>query len=689
MKKIFYTAVFIWVSSIWALAQVDRKQPPQPLPERPVNFGKVENFTLPNGLKVIVVENHKLPVVRVDVNLDITAVKEGDKAGYTSMFGDMLRAGTLNYTKEELDEKIDFLGSDFYAGSTYLGVSSLKKQLIPSMKILQELLYNASFSNQEELNRLKKQAKTALEADEKNPDAISGRVRNVLLYGKEDAWGEYETEKTLSNITLADFKNYYSTYFKPNIAYLTIVGDISLAEAKALAEECFASWEKGEVSQEIPALKKNKSGVKIAFVDLPSATQSSISVMGLADLKKSDTDYFSGIIGNSILGDGSSGRLFKDLREKHGWTYGAYSALKDSYKRSGNFSAYAKVRNNVTDSAVAALMKNINDITKKAPSEEELSIKKSEYTGNFSLGLEKPETTGRFVRTQMVENLSPDFYKNYLKNIDAVSANQIPIALSKIIDPENLTVLIVGKGEEVIPKIEKLGYPVLFYDKYGNPVDNPTAKKGAENITSTQVLDKYFTAVAGSRAKIDEVKSMITEAEMPAPQLPEPAIITTKFQSPNKIAVTVSAMGKIILKQGFDGEKGCSNMGTLPEEQLEEFKSQKGYFPELELFYNNKIAVLDGIISVERKDAYRIVMNTGNVKKSIYFDTQTGFKVREEISSGDGLSVTDYLDYKEFGGYKLPTKIVSSFPGQENMTQIIKNYIINPALTEKDFKAEE
>lgn len=682
MKKLLYTLALVVTSASMVFSQVDRKHPPKPLPERAINFGKMENFTLPNGLKVIVVENHKLPVVRVDVSLDITAVKEGEKAGYLEMFGSMLRAGTRNFTKAELDEKIDYLGSDFYTGSSYLGVSALKKQLTPSMEIVKELLYNPTFLNQEELDKLKKQAKTELEADDKVPDAISQRVEDVLLYGKEDAWGEYETQKTIDNITLSDFKTYYNTYFKPNIAYVTIVGDITLPEAKTLAEKIFSSWKSEEVKQNIPPLKKNTSGMKIAFVDLPSATQSTISVIGLVNLKKSDKDYFPDVLGNSILGDGASGRLFKDIREKHGWTYGAYSVLKDSYKRLGNFKAYAQVRNDVTDSAVVEFIKNIKDVTTTPPAAEELSLKKSEYNGNFALMLEKSETVARFVRTQIMENLPANFYENYLKNLNKIVASQIPVSLKKTLDPDNLIILVVGKAEEVLAGLEKLGYPVKFYDKFGNPANKPAAKKEVSDITLSQVLNKYYVGVAGSKEKLEKLKSLIIEGEMKISQMPQPLPFVLKFSAPNKTVTTISFMGQT-MKQGFDGTQEFSSTGKVEESQLEEFKNQKGYFPEL--FYTDSDAKLEGIVTVEGKEAYKIVVTHGDNKKNIYIDTTTGLKVKEEASGKIGSAITEFYDYKDFDGYKLPTKINISTQGQ-NMSQIIKKYSINPKISDEEFK---
>lgn len=678
MKRYIYNliAVAILTFSFLAVsAQVDRSKPPKPLPARPINFGKVENFKLPNGLTVIVVENHKLPKVRVNLNLDIYGVKEGNKAGYSSMFGDMLRAGTKMYTKDQLDQKIDLLGIDLFASSTNIGFSGLKKQLSPSLEIMKEVLFNATFSNTEELNKLKKQAKTGLEASEKNPDAIAGRVRQVLLYGKEDAWGEYETPQTIDNITLDDFKNHYQIYFKPNIAYLSFIGDITLAEAKALATKYFGTWKKGTVSVQPPALKKNAAGMKIAFVDLPTASQSVINIIGLTDLKKTSSDYFPSVLGNNILGVGSFGRLFKNIRETHGWTYGAYSSLSDNAKRLGSFSASAKVRNNVTDSAVIEFIKEIKRITSEAPTEEEIASKKAEYSGNFSMSLERPETVGNFVYNQLTQNLTADFYKNYLKNINDVTGTQITTSLNNVIDPKNLTILIVGKGEEVLPGLEKLGYPIQYFDKFGNPTQKPEGKKAVSNdVTAAQVLTKYINAIAGSRENAEKVKTVITDAEIEVPQAPMPLPITIKQAVPNKTVQIISVMGQT-MKQGFDGEKAYGIMGRpVTEEQMKKYKETKGIFSEL---YDDKEAVLDGIVAINGKDAYKVKVN----KEVSYYDVQTGLKVKEE----DGNTVVEFFDYKDFGGYKFPTKMTMGQEGGSSKLTV-KNMIINPAIPDSEFK---
>lgn len=680
MKKIIYSLLIAFTASSMVFAQVDRTKPPKPLAAREINFGKVETFTLKNGLNVIVVENHKLPKVRVDLSLDVNGFREGNKAGLGSMFGDMFRAGTKKYTKEQLDEKIDFLGIDLFAGNSNLGFSSLKKQLTPSLEIMQDILFNSTFSNQEVLDKLKKQAKTSLDAGEKNPDVISNRVQGVLLYGKDDAWGEYETAQTIDNITLADFKKHYDTYFKPNIAYLTFVGDITSTEAKKIAESYFGKWEAGEVKTSLPPLKKTAKGVKIAFVDLPSATQSSIDIMGLINLKKTSPEYFPSTLGNSILGGGSFGRLFKNIREKHGWTYGAYSSLNDSDKRLGSFSASAKVRNNVTDSATVEFIKEIKTITSVAPTAEELNTKKAEYNGNFAMGLERPETVARFIRTQMVQELPNDFYKNYLKNINAVTANQIPTSLKNVIDPEDLTILIVGKAEEVLPGLEKLGYPIQYFDKFGNPTEKPAAKKEVTGVTAQQVIDKYITAIAGSRANLEKVKTLQADTEMNVPQMPNAIPVVMKQMVPNKVIRIISIMGQT-MKEGFDGEKAFSSMRQVSEEESTQLKNVKGIFAEL--YYKPADLTLDGIVKTENgSDAYKIIITENGEKSVSYFDVKTGLKVKEEQSQEGNTVVTENSEYKDFGGIKFPAKI--SMNG--GMTITVKNITINPMLSDSDFK---
>src|SRR5690606_9016554 len=222
-----------------ATAQVDRTQYPEPGPAPQINIGDPATFTLPNGLKVFVVENHKLPRVTYSLVLDRDPILEGDKAGLTSLMGDMLMGGTTSRTKDELDEAIDRIGATMRVSSTSAYASSLKKYNSQLLELFADVLFRPAFP-QNELDKLKKQLISGLAAAKEDPNSIVRVVRNAAMYGKDHPYGETETEETVGNIGLQDVKSYYETYFKPNVAYLAIVGDITLEEAKEVVNKHFA-----------------------------------------------------------------------------------------------------------------------------------------------------------------------------------------------------------------------------------------------------------------------------------------------------------------------------------------------------------------------------------------------------------------------------------------------------------------
>lgn len=684
MKKVILSCLLAIFTIHFVSAQIDRSKPPKATEARSLNFGKVNNFTMPNGLKVIVVENHKLPTVRMDLYFDNDAIAEGNKAGMNDMFGEVLKSGTKNFTKEQLDETMDILGTDFWSGANSFGFSSLKKQLFPSLDISSEILFNPTFSNKEELGKLKKQSKTDLESGEKNPDVISNRVTNVLLYGKNDPWGEYKTPQTIDNIQLQDFKTYYDKYFSPSKAYLTFVGDITLTEAKLIAEKYFSKWKNKPVAFKAFPLKKTAKGNSIALVDLPSATQSLISVIGLNNFKKSNKLYHAGVLGNDILGGGSFGRLFKNIREDKGWTYGAYSNLDDDAKRLGSFSASAKVRNSVTDSAVVEFMKEIKNIAVSLPSNDELNTKKSEYNGNFTLSLERPETVARFVRTQMTEKLGDNFYKDYLKNINNVSSFDIVNAMKQFVDPNNLTILIVGKAEEIYPKLQKLGYPIKFYDIYGNPAKNPTEKVMAK-VSAKQVVDNYIQ-LAGGKDKLSKVNTLQVLSNVTSAQIPIPMTAKESYQTPNKIAREITGQGMTLMKEAFNGTTGYqAQMGQskpFDADELKEYTAEHTIFPQL--YYDLANAKVE-TVTANGEEAYKIKVSD---KKTEYFSTKTGMLIKEEIlektEQGDVVITIDLSNYQEVEGIKLPFTANVDFGGMI-MKFETTSVAINKNVTDADF----
>ena len=215
MKKIFILALLLTVFSIHA--QIDRTKLPAPAPEREIQIGDYEKFKLDNGLTVIVVENNKLPRLSWNLTLNTGPITEGDKAGYSQIYGQVMSAGTATKSKDVLNEEIEFMGARISAGATSMFATSLSKYKTEVLDLMTDMLYNPSFP-QDEFERAIEQTLTGLKSQKDSPDAIAGNVRGVVNYGKDHPYGELVTEETVANITMDDLKQHYAKYFKPNIA---------------------------------------------------------------------------------------------------------------------------------------------------------------------------------------------------------------------------------------------------------------------------------------------------------------------------------------------------------------------------------------------------------------------------------------------------------------------------------------
>ena len=287
---------------------------------------------------------------------------------------------------------------------------------------------------------------------------------------------EYLTEETIKNVTLNDVVKNYQDYFVPENAYLVIVGDVKTGDVKKAVEKLFGTWAKATAPSFSFSDPVNQKFTQINFVDMPNAVQSEIALQNTVNLKMSDKDYFAAIVANQILGGDFNSYLNMNLREKHGWTYGARSAIGGS-KYVSTFKASTQVRNSVTDSAVVEFLKEFKKIRTEKVSDEMLSNVKAGYVGKFVMQIEKPQTVATYALRIKTQKLPEDFYENYIKNINAVTADDVLAAANKYFLVENTRIIIVGKGSDVIPGLEKLGLPLFFYDKYGTLIPRSTSEK--------------------------------------------------------------------------------------------------------------------------------------------------------------------------------------------------------------------
>ncbi len=343
--------------STGAFAQLDRSVRPKPGPAPELQMGTAQSFVSSNGIKVYVVENHKLPVVSYSMDFDVRPELQGDMTGFKDFMGDLLTAGTKSKTKDEFNQALDMLGARLQVTADGIYMQSLKKNSDKLLALGSEVLTQPRFS-QEELDKLKKQAKSGLAQQQDDPESMSRNITSILNYGKNHPYGEVMTEKSVENITLDRCKKYFDTYYRPNVTYMAIVGDITLAEAKAQVEKHFGKWAKKDVPVAKYPTPKPGNGAAVAVVNKGGAVQSVIDITYPIDMKPGHPDEIKLKVANGILGGGSTGRLFQNLRETKAWTYGSYSSVRtDDLPYGGSFSATSNSTTSATDSSVGEMLK--------------------------------------------------------------------------------------------------------------------------------------------------------------------------------------------------------------------------------------------------------------------------------------------------------------------------------------------
>lgn len=681
MKKIHTVLILLFLTGI--MQAQDRPQP-KPGNSPVVNIKKPQTFVLANGMKVLVVENHKLPRVSFNLTLDNAPFTEGNKKGVDELTSSLIGNGTKKTTKEAFNEEIDFYGANINFSSHGASASALSKYSGRVLELLAEGALQPNFT-ETEFDKEKAKMLEGLKSDEKSVPAIAARIVDLLAFGKNHPSGEFVSEETLKNVTLADVQKNYNTYFVPENAYLVIVGDIKFKETKAAVEKLFSGWKKQTAPKNSYPNPENVSKLEIDFVDVPNAVQSEISLVNTVNLKMSDPDFFPAVIANQILGGDFNSYLNMNLREKHAWTYGASSNI-GSGKYVTKFKASSAVRNAVTDSAVVQFVKEIKRIRTEKVSEEVLKNVKAGYIGRFVMQVEKPQTVARYALNIETEKLPADFYEKYIQTINNVTIDDINRVSNKYFQIDNMRIVIVGKGSEVLPGLEKLGIPISYFDKYGNPVDKPVTKKEApEGITAKSIFDNYIKAIGGEKA-VSAVKTLFMNGTTTIPQAPAPLTFVSKLDSKGKMMVSLS-MGSMALMKQVVNEKGAyveqqGQRKNLEGADLAEMKANATPFEELQLSKRTDLNV-GGIEQINGNDAYSIKDG-----KTIYFyDAKSGLKVAEtkvKEQSGQSTTQTTYFnDYKEVKGVKVPFNLIQNAGFELDIK--MSDIKINEGVTEKDF----
>ena len=660
MKKTFSILLFLLTFTVFA--QIDRSQQPQPGPAPVIQLGEPERFTLNNGLTVLIVENNKLPRAAVSLSLDNSPIAEGELAGVSAMTAALLGKGSATIDKDSFNEEVDFMGATINFGSQSASASSLSRYFGRVLELMADAALHPNFT-QEEFDKEKDILLDGIKSGEKSVTTAARRVENLLAYGKDHPYGEYVSKESVERVKLADVDAFYKRYFLPNNAYLVIVGDVDAGVLKKQVKKLFGKWKKKNLSTDPIPDVTNVSTTQIDFVNMPNAVQTEVTVQNTVSLRKKDADYFPLLIANGILGGGGEARLFLNLREDKGYTYGSYSSMGNNKYTASRFRASASVRNAVVDSAVVELLYEIDRMKKEVVSDEELNRAKAKYVGSFVRAVEQPSTVAAYALEIETEGLPDDFYTTYLESVNNVTKQDIQRVAQKYFLVDQARVVVTGKASEVLDNLEKVQFnesdiSVSYYDKYGNVIDRPASFELPDGVSAQSILADYIDAIGGQDA-INAIRSLEVSynANFMGNEL-EAISINTAEEQKQIVKMGGNVLATVIVNASGAKVEQMGNSMDLPPEMAADMQAFIGIIPELKMMENESITV-SGIEEIDGQSAYALEMKGQSTTTTTYYAVESGLKLKQttvtEMMGQTQTQDSNYNDYKRFGSLLIPS----------------------------------
>jgi zinc protease len=471
-----------------------RKQPPPPLPARPIRLPQVQDARLSNGLEIVVVEDHRLPLVSCRLAFRTgDAHDPADLPGLTDTLSGLLTEGTESRTSRQIAEEVARMGASLTAGAnsdyTTVAASSLASFCDHVLELMADVTLRPSFPDNE-VELTKQNTIESLKQQRAQPSFLATEMVSRVMYGEHPYSVVAPSPESIRATTRDRLVQFHKSNFIPNNAVLILVGDFQPAHLIKRVEELFGGWSSGPAPVEAfpaPPLRSSRSGY---IVDRPGSAQSNI-VIANPGINRTSPDYFPMLLMHTVLGANASSRLFMNLREEKGYTYGAYSVL-DARRTAGTFRASAEVRTPVTGDSLKEFFYELNRIRNEAVTEKEINDAKSYLTGVFPIRLEIQEgLIDQYVQIKMF-GLPSNYLETYRDNVQAVTLEQIQEVARRYVQPDEAAIVIVGDGREIVDQVEPFASNIEFYNTAGKRKERSTQGESAastKDVAGTWMLD--------------------------------------------------------------------------------------------------------------------------------------------------------------------------------------------------------
>jgi zinc protease len=477
-----------------------RSQAPAPLPPRPIFIPTPRETTLRNGLSLVVVEDSRLPLVSYRLAFPVGgAFDPPDLPGLTDLLAGLLPEGTQSKTSKEIAEEVARMGASLSAGATsdytIVAGSALSQFNDPILDLMAEVILEPSFP-EGEVALAKQNTKESLRQQRAQPSFLASEMVARVMFGDHPYSIVAPTPESIDRSSRNDFVTFHRSKLVPNNAVFIVVGDVRYDEIVGRIESLFSTWERGEelvANFPAPPVRTKRTAY---LVDRPGSAQSNI-VIANSGITRTSPDYFPLMLMHTVLGATASSRLFMNLREDKGYTYGAYSSL-DARRSAGTFRATAEVRTPVTGDSLKEFFYELERIRTEPVSEKEIADAKSYLTGVFPIRLETQEgLTDQLVQIKML-NLPNDYLETYRDRIQAVTVQDILRVAEKYVTPDEAALIVVGDGAKVMEQMQPYAGDIEVYNTAGKrksmDASEPTDPVGAWSIEIETPLGQSIPA---------------------------------------------------------------------------------------------------------------------------------------------------------------------------------------------------
>jgi zinc protease len=440
-------------------------------------------ITLPNGISLMILEDHRFPLVTVQFEVDGAGpmYEPAGQPGLAGATARQLTEGTKTRTSKQIAEQIDSLGAalsasaGFGSGSTVVAASGLSDTFEQWFALTADVLLHPNFPA-DELAQYQSRAKSALLQQRSQPGFLANQTMSRALYGTYPAAVVSATPESLDSLTPAMLAEWHDKHYAPQNTILAISGDVHAETLIPKLRQWLAEWQRSKVPVKFPPGPPPASKEKIFLIDRPGSVQTTL-LMGNLAIDRTNPDYPALVVLNEVLGAGSASRLFLNLREEKGYTYGVYSNLI-ARKYAGPWTAGGDLRTGVTDGAMTEFLRELNRIRDEKVADDELDAARHSVVARFALSLESPQQLIGYAITRKAYNFPADYWDKYPSQIVAIKADDVQRVARKYIDPATMQVVAVGDADKIKTVLEKYG-PVEIVDASGKPPVAPGKAAGA------------------------------------------------------------------------------------------------------------------------------------------------------------------------------------------------------------------